>query len=166
MNPTLKTIQTKIYNKCGLVISDYLNEAESKEYEACRFNLDDLKMICRTAKVTPNKVGQFVAFYKRNSSGIIEPLNQDDSFDFYLVNVKMADKVGQFIFPKSILIKKGIISTNQKDGKRAFRVYPNWDTTQSKQAIASQKWQLDYFYEINTSTKYQKVIDLLSSNVS
>lgn len=163
MNPTLKAIQTKIYDKCGLVISNYLNEAESQEYEACRFNLNDLKVVCRTAKVTPKKVGQFVTFYKRNSSGIIEPLNQNDSFDFYLVNVKTANRIGQFIFPKSILIKKGIISTNQKEGKRAFRVYPNWENALSKQAIQTQNWQLDYFYEINSSTKSKKVIDLLSS---
>jgi hypothetical protein len=74
--------------------------------------------------------------------------------------VRTEKKFGQFVFPKSVLIKKGIISTRKKEGKRAFRVYPNWDVAKNKQAERTQKWQLDYFYEINATTDLQKVTGL------
>jgi len=76
------------------------------------------------------------------------------------VNVRTEKEFGQFVFPKSVLIKKGIISTDKKDGKRAFRVYPNWDNANSKQAERTQKWQLEFFYEINDSTDFKKVREL------
>ncbi len=52
---------------------------------------------------------------------------------------------GQFIFPKSILLVKGILSDGEKDGKRGFRVYPPWDKAVNKQAKQTQQWQLQYF---------------------
>ena len=67
---------------------------------------------------------------------------------------------GQFVFPKPVLVKKGIISTESKEGKRAFRVYPDWDIAKNKQAAQTQKWQLDYFYEINDLTDLHKVSKL------
>ena len=68
--------------------------------------------------------------------------------------------MGQFVLPKSLLIKKGIISTAKKEGKGVFRVYPNWDVAKSEQAERTQKWQLDYFYKINDSTNFNKVPEL------
>jgi hypothetical protein len=105
-------------------------------------------------------VGQFVTFWKRNGNGIIEPLEEADRIDFYAVSVRTEKEFGQFVFPKSVLIKKGIIATAKKEGKRAFRVYPNWDIAKNKQAERTQKWQLDYFYEINDSTDFKKVAEL------
>ncbi len=77
------------------------------------------------------------------------------------MNVRNENEFGQFVFPKYVLIKKGIISTENKEGKRAFRVYPKWDVTKNKQAERTQKWQLNYFYEINNSTDLKKVLGLL-----
>ncbi len=79
------------------------------------------------------------------------------------MNVRTEKKFGQFVFPKSILIKKGIISTTKKEGKRAFRVYPNWGIIKEKQAEQTQKWQLNYFYEINDSTDFKKVMELYNA---
>jgi len=39
-------------------------------------------------------------------------------------------------------------------------VYPDWDITKSKQAERTQKWQQNYFYEINGSTDFKKVVEL------
>ncbi len=50
-------------------------------------------------------------------------------------------------FSQTILVEKGIVS-DKKEGKRAIRVYPKWDVAEIKQAIKTQKWQLDYFLEI------------------
>lgn len=152
MNNNLNKIKTEIYDKCSLKISDFKTELESKEYDASRFKLNGLNILSRNAKITPKKVGQFVTFWKRNKNGPIEPFNEKDQIDFYVVNTRMKEKFGQFVFPKSVLIKKEIISTEKKEGKRAFRIYPKWDITKSKQAELTQEWQLKYFYEINKLT--------------
>ena len=156
----LKLIKTEVYDKCNLHISNFQKETESEAYDACRFELNGLKVISRSAKVTPKKVGQFVTFWKRNQNGIIEPLDDMDQFDFYIITVKTETQFGQFVFPKSILIKKGIISTDKKEGKRGFRVYPIWDKTISKQAEKTQKWQLNFFYEIDEKIELDKIIVL------
>ncbi len=133
---------------------------ESREYDACQFELNGLKIISRNAKITPKKVGQFVTFWKRIENGPIEPFNVTDRIDFYVVNVQDENKFGQFVFPKSVLIKKGIISTKKKEGKRAFRVYPNWDMVKNKQVERTQKWQLDFFYQIDDSLDFNRVVEL------
>ncbi|WP_229201295.1 MepB family protein [Arcticibacterium luteifluviistationis] len=153
-------IKTAVYDKCGLEVSCFKAESESKEYDACRFLLNGKNVLCRNAKITPKKVGQFVTFWKRNGKGPIEPFNESDEIDFYVVNVKTENAFGQFVFPKSILIQKGIISTEKKEGKRAFRVYPIWNTANNKQAERTQKWQLDYFFEINDAIDFDRVSGL------
>lgn len=157
---SIDAIKTIIYDKINFQISNFKTEVESQEYDACRFELNGRNIISRKAKITPKKVGQFVTFWKRNGNGPIEPFDETNAFDFYIVNVKTENHFGQFVFPKTILMQKGIISTDKKEGKRAFRVYPNWDITTSKQAKRTQKWQLDYFYEINDSTDLTQVIRL------
>lgn len=160
MNKNLSQIKKEVYEVCGLEITDFELESESKEYDACRFKLNGKKVLCRGAKITPKKAGQFVTFWKRNEGGPIAPFDVSDLIDFYVVNVRSEDKFGQFVFPKSVLVKRGIISTPKKEGKRAFRVYPTWDIVKSKQAQRTQQWQLEYFYEINPSTNFNKVREL------
>lgn len=160
MNSFLTQIKREVYDKCAFKITNFRNELESKEYDACQFELNGLTIISRNAKITPKKVGQFVTFWKRRKNEPIEPFRETDSIDFYIVNVRTENEFGQFVFPKSILIKKGIISTEKKEGKRAFRVYPKWDKVKSKQAKKTQEWQLNYFYKINNSIDFNKVLEL------
>ncbi|MCW3787083.1 MepB family protein [Plebeiibacterium sediminum] len=160
MNHHLKYIKTAIYDQCGFQMENLEQELESAEYGACRFKLSGRNIICRNAKITPKKAGQFVTFWKRQENGPIEPYCENDPFNFYVVNVKTNTEFGQFVFPKALLIQKGILSTTKKEGKRAFRVYPQWDITKSKQAQKTQQWQLKYFYEVTTSTDFIKVRDL------
>lgn len=166
MDLHLKQIKKEVYDKCALKISRFKIELESKEYDACQFELNGLNILSRNAKITPKKVGQFVTFWKRISEGPIEPFNHKDNIDLFVVNTQTDKEFGQFVFPKSVLIKKGIISTEKKEGKRAFRVYPKWDNVKSKQAQKTQKWQLDYFYEINSATDLKKVEQLYSRKQS
>ena len=153
-------IITEIYRKCGLQISDFTTEPESKEYSACQFQINGRLVLCRTAKITPKKTGQFVTFWKRDTKGITQPFSEKDNFHFYVINVQMETRRGQFVFPKASLIAKGIISTEEKDGKRGFRVYPAWDTATNKQAEKTQRWQLDYFFEISKATNLKEVAEL------
>ncbi len=135
------------YNKFGLNITNFITEPEGKQYNACQFKIDGRLVICRTAKVTPKKEGQFVTFWKRDTMGKIQPFSEKDDFYFYFVNVKKKNRSGHFFFPKTILIAKGIVSTLKKKGKLGFRVYPIWDKPTNKQAEKTQQWQLLYFFE-------------------
>jgi hypothetical protein len=164
VDENLNQIKTEIYDKCSFEISHFKLEPESREYDACRFDLDGRKIICRNAKITPKKVGQFVTFWKRNENGPIEPFEENDKIDFYVVIVRTENGFGQFVFPKSVLIGKGIISSGKKEGKRAFRVYPSWDIAKNKQAERTQNWQLNYFYEIGEMTDLKKVNDLYNQS--
>jgi hypothetical protein len=120
-------------------------DQESQDYKACTYQLNGLKIIGRTAKITPTKIGQFVTLWKRLNNGPIQPFDCTDDFEFVIINAKTKEYYGQFVFPKEILIKQSIITNGQKEGKRAIRVYPSWDNPTSKQAIKTQNWQLKYF---------------------
>lgn len=137
-----------VFNELGLEIKSIYLEKESTDYNACQLLLNDKKVLFRTAKTTPTKTGQFVTLWKRIPKGPIAPFAIEDNFDLVIINTETENHFGQFVFPKSILIEKGIFSTALKEGKRAIRVYPPWDKTTSKQAQKTQQWQLEYFIVI------------------
>src|SRR5690606_38289240 len=123
-------------------------EAESADYGAYDFNLNAFNVKFRVAKVTPKKIGVFVTFWKRVANGPIQPFDISDDIDLYIVSVRNQDRFGQFIFPKSTLFDKGLLSGKGKEGKRAMRLYTPWDQASSAQALKTQKWQSAYFQEI------------------
>lgn len=142
-----------LFDNYNFEITQPLLELESSEYGACTFVLNNLNIRYRTAKITPTKTGQFVTLWKRINQGPIQPFDSTDPIDLFVISVRKDDHFGLFIFPKSIGIEKGIVTNGNKEGKRAIRVYPPWDVTTSKQAQKTQKWQLDYFLEINQNQK-------------
>jgi hypothetical protein len=143
-------IQTKelVFDVCDFEFTKTVIEKESLEYGACRFELNNLKILFRVAKITPTKIGQFVTLWKRSKKGPIEPFNSLDKIDLFVINVRAGNSFGQFVFPKTVLCQQGIVTNELKEGKRAIRVYPPWDKAINKQAQKTQKWQLDYFLEI------------------
>lgn len=145
MNELLVKITKDLLEPANLNIVNYVPEQESQEYGACRFEINGLKIISRNAKITPKKMGQFVTIWKRSVDGITQPFDTIDDFDLLIINVQNKEQLGQFVFSKSILSDKGIISTTSKEGKRGFRLYPPWDKPTSKQAIKTQDWQVEYF---------------------
>ncbi len=148
MHPNLLETKELLFDKLDFTMSNIEIEKESAEYCAHRFEINNRKILFRQARITPTKVGQFVTLWKRNSiKSVIEPFEASVNIDLFVINVKSEKQFGQFVFSKSILIEKGIIS-DKKVGKRAIRVYPIWDLTQSKQAQKTQNWQLDYFLDI------------------
>ncbi|PES70002.1 hypothetical protein CN507_09175 [Bacillus cereus] len=74
------------------------------------------------------------------------------------------NKIGQFIFPKEILLKEKILKTQNQKGKMAMRVYPIWDKPVSNQAKKSQRWQLQYFVDLSDSKNaaIHKLLNLYS----
>ncbi|KQR94447.1 hypothetical protein ASG01_00740 [Chryseobacterium sp. Leaf180] len=152
----LKAMKELVYDKCGFKLTDLKQSTESKEYGACSFKLNGKTVQQRVSKITPAKTGQFVTFWKRNRDGITEPFDISDDFDFLIITARNEEKFGQFIFPKSVLAEKGIITRNGKTGKRGIRIYPVWDVTTNEQAGKTQSWQTEYF----TTVKDNNSIDL------
>lgn len=157
----LITAKEFVYDICGFECSEPQPEKESQEYDAFDFSIGESQIKFRSAKITPTKTGQFVTLWKRNTNGIIEPFDYTDKIDFVIVSVQKEDLLGQFIFPKAILLKKGIFTTETKEGIRATRVYPPWDETTSKQAQKTQQWQLEYFLSISDNIDINRAKFLL-----
>lgn len=80
-----------------------------------------------------------------------------DPIDLFIVSVRKNELLGELVFPKNVLLEKGFVSKNGKDGKRAMRVYPPWDVTESEQAKKTQSWQLLYFFEIQPIVDNDKI---------
>jgi hypothetical protein len=163
-SPDLILMTEKVFPSNNLICSQLQIEAESQDYAAATFSLNQQRIQFRAAKITPTKVGQFVTFWKRTNNGPIQPYDLDDAFDFLIVSTRKGNLFGQFVFPKSILRTQKIISDNGKGGKRAIRVYPPWDKTSSKQAQQTQQWQLRYFVEIaeNNFSDHRKFAEIFS----
>ncbi|RYE55564.1 MAG: hypothetical protein EOP48_09925, partial [Sphingobacteriales bacterium] len=140
-----------LYDKCGVHFADLIVEAESQDYGACTFKLNGFKVAFRISKITPTKTGQFVSIWKRSQEGLTQPFEWSDDIDFVIVSSRQGDNFGQFIFPKRLLLQKGIMTGPDKQGKRGIRVYPPWDTVANKQAAATQGWQTKYFLTIHKS---------------
>ena len=137
-----------IYDSCGFTFDTLVAGKESRDYSAYTFTLNNLKIVFRSAKITPTKTGQFVTLWKPLGNGPIMPFDALDPIDLVVISVHKDNHYGQFVFPKKVLAAKGVFTTNCKDGKRAMRVYPPWDVTENAQAKRTQKWQLNYFLEI------------------
>lgn len=145
--------KTRLYDPCGFVFTHPVLLAEGKEYGACRFQLNGKTVQHRVAKITPTKTGQFVTLWKRNEEGITAPYDQSDDLDLAIITVRKEGLLGQFVFPKVVLIQQTILTHNGKEGKRGFRVYPSWDQVANKQAEQTQRWQLRYFILIEEESK-------------
>jgi hypothetical protein len=139
-----------IYERLGFSITNIRHHEESNEYSACGFLLNKNKIEFRTGKITPTKPGHFVAIWKRDNAGKTTPFDLSDGIDFMVITVREKKHLGQFIFPKSILADQGIITQNDKEGKRGMRIYPPWSKNLNKQAQKTQKWQGDYFLHLNS----------------
>lgn len=141
-------VEELVYKPIGFDVKNLKAEKESADYGAAEFTIGNRLIKFRVAKITPTKIGQFVTFWKRIGKGPILPYGYNDPFDLLIVSVRTETHFGQFVFPKKVLCEKGIVSTEDKEGKRAMRVYPPWDKTDSPQARKTQAWQLEWFIEI------------------
>ena len=145
----------------NLEVSDIIPESESAAYSAFDLKVNSSNVKFRISKITPTKNGQFVTVYKRIEDGTIAPFENTDKIDFVIISSQKEENRGYFIFPKSELIKRGIF-TDKKEGKRAFRVYPSWDITNSNQAQKTQQWQLKYFIKTDKEFDLDFIKNLLS----
>jgi len=149
MTNDFRQIQLQLSQLTNKKIIGFVIDDECLEYSGCSFKLGDLKVKFRQAKVTPKKVGLFVTLWKRNSENKTEPFNVNDPFDFYIIAAKQEDNFGFFVFSKDILSEKNILTSSEKEGKRGFRVYPDWAETTNNQATKTKAWQTNCFINCN-----------------
>ncbi|MGL1888919.1 MAG: MepB family protein [Reichenbachiella sp.] len=152
---------------------------ESSKYEALVVGLNDKVIFSRKGKVTPDRPGAFLAVWGRPSLQTVNgnkpvPLKYNE-LDYLFVQVQEHSnitttttttttnesmgrlKTGMFIFPISLLIEKGIVSSAKHKGKTGFRVFPPWSQDRggvgtkvfSSSGKKTQKWQQPYFLEID-----------------
>lgn len=157
-HPDWHFTKQNFYYKCGFELME-LKLEEGKEYGACRFKLNGKSVLFRVAKVTPKKIGQFVAIWKRNELGITQAFEHTDEIDFLVISTRHGHNFGQFIFPKAALLANGIISNGQQEGKHGVRVYPPWDIVSNRQAEKTQSWQAEYFLDMGED--HTGVLDVL-----
>lgn len=162
MHNDFHILKKLVYDKFSFDLVDLNTEAESQEYGACSYKINGKTIQFRVSKITPKKVGQFVTIWKRNEQGITLPFEETDQIDFLVISSRSGDNLGQFIFPKSVLVDKGIITGKNTAGKRGIRVYPPWDKPINKQAIKTQHWQISYFENIPNPAAFSLTKELLT----
>ena len=164
MTTSIEKLQNSLFSNLGLSISNLQKEPECEEYFGFNFQLNNFQIKFRKAKITPTKIGQFVTLWKRNSlSKETKPFCSDDSFDFYVILTESTENFGFFFFTKDVLIENQILTTAFKEGKRGFRVYPNWDIPQNKQAAKTQNWQTRFFIDFADPNFVRKFETILKS---
>ncbi|WP_142312318.1 MepB family protein [Bacillus wiedmannii] len=148
-NNTIQNLNNIIYKPNNLLIANVKEEKQNAEYAGCLFHLNHNSIRFRVSKITPNKIGQFVSFWEKDDNMQNQAFSYEAAPDLLVITCIDDNKLGQFIFPKEILLKEKILKTQSQKGKMAMRVYPIWDTPVSNQAKKSQMWQLQYFVDIS-----------------
>ncbi|GAK12439.1 MepB family protein [Geomicrobium sp. JCM 19039] len=152
---TLSYINRTVYSPIGLNIKNVHEEKQNAKYGAGSFETPFKTVRFRVASKTPKKVGQFVVIWRKDENNKNRSYTYDEAHDLLVVTVfNESSEFGQFIFPKEILVKQNIVSTNVREGKMGFRVYPEWDKPTSRQGIKTQEWQLPYFVYMNVSNQH------------
>ncbi|GGD96256.1 MepB family protein [Paenibacillus nasutitermitis] len=160
----LAYVNERVYEPNHLSIQAIQEETQNADYGAGVFLLNSRSVRFRVAKITPAKTGQFVAFWEKGPDNKNQAFSYENAADLWVIHTFAADShaFGQFVFPKEVLMQHNILKTGSVKGKMAIRVYPAWDTPTSKQAIATQKWQLPYFAAVdhNNSRQIQELLHL------
>lgn len=164
MKPLLNQQTAFFFDKLGLKIIAMEPDLLASDYDGLTIKLENGILKYRKAKVTPKKNGLFVTLWKRNLAGISIPYHTNDDFDCCIIEVEFEKQVGFFFFSKNLLVEQAIVSTHTKEGKRGFRVYPDWDIPQSLQAKKTQTWQCGYFIKVahTNETNLLKISQLLA----
>ncbi len=148
-NDIIQNLNNIVYKPNNLMITNLKEEKQNSEYAGALFHLNNKTIRFRVSKITPNKIGQFVSFWEKNENMQNQAFSYDSVPDLLVITCIDDNKLGQFIFPKDILLKEKILKTQSQKGKMAMRIYPIWDIPVSNQAKKSQMWQLQYFVDLS-----------------
>ena len=156
----IKKVLDQLESILMLHCSNLSQDQTGRAYYGVNFQLGNKHFKFRKAKITPKKVGLFVALWKRDTDGQTIPFTADDHFDYYLISVEQDQHGGLFVFPKQALVEHTILTAGSQMGKRGFRIYPDWSIPTNKQATKSKQWQHRYF--VNFRAPYQEAKNKLT----
>ncbi|HID1499554.1 TPA: MepB family protein [Staphylococcus aureus] len=128
-------------------VKDLTEEKYNQDYEALTFSFKEETYQSRLAKKTPTKSGYFVTCWTKDENNCNQPCSKEAFADYLMIIVIDEELSGYFLFPRELLVEKGILTTFEHKGKMAFRVYPKWCNQLNKTAGQTQKWQCKYFFE-------------------
>ncbi|MCD9855296.1 MepB family protein [Epilithonimonas sp. JDS] len=153
-----------VFRPLNLEISELTPDPECEDYLGFNFKINQTKIKFRKSKLTPKKVGQFVTFWKRDPDGKTVPFDINDDFDCYMICIEENMNSGLFIFPKTVLEKENLISSDVKTGKRGFRIYADWHFPNSRQAEKTKLWQAEFFINFSDNEtmiceKFKKIFN-------
>ncbi|MGE8082004.1 MepB family protein [Peribacillus loiseleuriae] len=147
-----------IMNEVGSIENFVLKrEVQNSEYEGLLLIINKHVYRSRLAKLTPKKKGYFVAFWEKDTMGINHAYSYENSPEKLIVSVIDNERWGQFIFPKKVLLKYGILKSPKQKGKMALRVYPSWVTELNTNATRTQSWQTEYFIDLSDDFEVEKL---------
>ncbi|MEZ8725169.1 MepB family protein [Vibrio cyclitrophicus] len=143
---------------------------QNSKYEALEFSIDGKKILYRKGNVTPDRPGNFLSIWKRPDENSTDPRRtmpyEEHDLDYLFVKVSDCDisKRGIYIFPLTVLVNKGVVTSNKAKGKMAFRVFPPWTSSRgelkskvfSDSAKKTQRWQSNFFLWIEDN----EIVDL------
>ncbi|WP_017473088.1 MepB family protein [Amphibacillus jilinensis] len=132
-------------------------EGQNDNYEGCILQVNSNFYRTRLAKLTPKKKGYFVAIWEKDKEGNNQPYNYQESPEKLIVSIIDRGKCGQFIFPKDVLLKYGVLKNAKHKGKMAVRVYPNWLDDLTATASKTQAWQARYFIDLSDGYDVEKL---------
>ncbi|MDI6022419.1 MepB family protein [Leucobacter sp. UT-8R-CII-1-4] len=127
-------------------------ETQNSDYESAQLEINSQLWHIRTARITPNKPGAFLAFWRRALDGTTEPFSGDDECVGLKVFVSEGDRFGVFSFTREHLLSLRVVSAPGIPGKRGFRVYPSWCEALNPQASRTQRAQAIAFAELIAPT--------------
>ncbi|HII0954790.1 TPA: MepB family protein [Staphylococcus aureus] len=128
-------------------VKDLTEEKYNQDYEALTFSFKEETYQSRLAKKTPTKSGYFVTCWTKDEDNYNRPYKIEEFADYLIVAVIDDELNSYFLFPRELLVEKGILASSKYQGKMAFRVYPKWCNQLNKTAGQTQKWQCKYFFE-------------------
>ena len=143
-----------------VIIKKVHEESQNSEYEGLIVTINGQSYRSRLAKLTPKKVGYFVAFWGKDANHQNQAFDMTNTPDKLIISIIDGDLKGQFVFPKSLLMQQGVLSHEHAKGKMAMRVYPTWLEHLNATASQTQKWQGNYFIDLSSEVDYNRVSQL------
>ncbi|NLX81604.1 MAG: MepB family protein [Proteiniphilum sp.] len=157
----IKQLHSSIFHDSDIELTDIELENQNVEYLGARLKLNEHSVRYRKGKVTPTKAGLFVVAWEKDENNVNQAYQYDTAPDNMMVYCEVESHKGVFLFSKEVLLKNKILASNNQKGKMGFRVYPPWEHLKSPQAQKTQKWQSEFYIDLNTNTsnKLQTVFD-------
>lgn len=135
-------------------------EAQNIEYEGMSFYLNNVQFRSRLAKLTSKKTGYFVVFWEKDAENKNQPYYFENSPEKLIVSIIDNNFRGQFVFPKTVLLKQGVLKGVNSKGKMGIRVYPSWTGNLNNSAKKTQQWQSAYFIDLSSDINLKKLNEL------